>query len=346
MTSHLKIILYAALLALFSFLFIQSLFGNKSAIAQEEAVSENSESILLVGNKGEDSVSFIDLETGREIGRRPSGKNPHEIALSPNKDRVAVVSYGENNIDIFDVKTRSLIEKIDISPNSNPHGLVWLSDDRIIATTEGSDTITILSAADDNGKRALSSIATGQKGSHMLAVDKAGEFAFVANLQSASVTKIDLINGVKIQDVATGAGTEGIAITPDGKEVYVSARGANIVTVLDSASMKMIDQIKVGRFPLRVIISPDGKYAVTSNLEDGSLSVIDTQSRKLIRTITVSGKADTQQVTILFSADGKYIYVAETGINRVAEIDFDQGKLIGRLAAGEDGDGLGIAPRP
>ncbi len=349
MSNKIKTIFYAALLALLSFSFIQSLPLNKRVSAQEKSIAAdddttNTDTILLVGNKGEDSVSFIDLKSGREIGRRPSGKNPHEIALSPDKKRVAIVSYGESNIDIFDIETRTLVKKIDISPNSNPHGLVWLADDRIIATTEGSDTITMISAP-QNGKHIITSIATGQKGSHMLAVDRDGRFAYVANLQSASVTKVDLIQGKKITDVATGAGTEGIALTADGKELYVSARGDNSVIVLDAATMEIMQRIAVGRFPLRVIISPDGKYAVTSNLQDGSLSVINIATRKVERTIIVSGNADTQQVTILFSDDGKYIYVAETGINRIAEIDFERGKLIGRLAAGKNGDGLAIAPK-
>lgn len=299
--------------------------------------------VLLVGNKGEDSLSFVNLTTGREISRRNTGKNPHEIALSPDKSQIAVVSYGESNIDIFDVASRDIIQKIDLGSNSNPHGLVWLADDRIIATTEGSDTIIILSAA-VNGERELSAIPTGQKGSHMLAVDAAGKFAYVANLQSASVSKIDLVKQVKIIDVATGAGTEGIALTPDGKELYVSARGDNSVAILDADTMKIEKRIEVGRFPLRIIISPDGKYAVTSNLQDGSLSVINTSTKELERTIKVGGQSGTQQVTILFSADGKFLYVAETGINRVAEIDFATGKVLGRLPAGEDGDGLAIIP--
>lgn len=300
-------------------------------------------SLLLVGNKGEDSLSFVNLTTGREISRRNTGKNPHEIALSPDKKQIAVVSYGESNIDIFDVATREIVQKIDLGSNSNPHGLVWLADDRILATTEGSDAIIILSAA-MNGQRTLSAIPTGQKGSHMLAVDKAGKFAYVANLQSASVSKIDLTNQVKVIDVATGAGTEGIALTPDGKELYVSARGDNSVAILDANSMKIVKRLEVGRFPLRVIISPDGQYAVTSNLQDGSLSVINTSTREVERIIKVSGQSGTQQVTILFSEDGKYIYVAETGINRIAEIDFAKGKVLGRLPAGEDGDGLAIIP--
>ncbi len=338
---------YSLLIA--GFVFISLLVFNNKAETQNIAAIEkdiefNGLGTLLVANKGEDSVSFIDLKSGREIGRRPTGKNPHEIALSPDGKKVAIVSYGASNIDIFDVQTKNRLENIDLGHHSKPHGIVWLKDGRILATTEGSDNIIILSAPDHQNKRILSAIATEQKGSHMLAVDQKGHFAFVANLQSASITKIDLKLGQIVGTVPTGAGTEGIAITPDGKQVYVSAREANLVTILDSVTLEKLDNIPVGRFPLRVIISPDGKYAVTSNMQDGNLSVIDTKSRKFIRNIKVSGQGATGQVTILFSIDGKYIYVAETGIDRVAEIDFTSGKLLGRLPAGKNGDGLAIAP--
>ena len=38
---------------------------------------------LLIGNKGEDSLSFVDLATGRERRRVPTGRMPHEI-LEPH----------------------------------------------------------------------------------------------------------------------------------------------------------------------------------------------------------------------------------------------------------------------
>jgi DNA-binding beta-propeller fold protein YncE len=62
------------------------------------------------------------------------------------------------------------------------------------------------------------------------------------------------------------------------------------------------------------------------------------------RTIRVSGSAETRQVTLLFNADGSRLYVAETGANKIAEIDFTSGELIGRLSGGEQGDGLAIVP--
>ena len=100
----------------------------------------------------------------------------------------------------------------------------------------------------------------------------------------------------------------------------------------------------VGQTPIRVLASPDGRWIVTSNLGGGSLTVIDARTRAVARTIQVSGEQAAGQVTILFSPDGRRLYAAETGRNTVAEVDLESGRVLRRLAAGANGDGLAIAP--
>ena len=58
---------------------------------------------LLVGNKGEDTLSLIALDSGAELARVPTGKMPHEIAVSPDGKQAAVVAYGATTIDIVDI---------------------------------------------------------------------------------------------------------------------------------------------------------------------------------------------------------------------------------------------------
>ena len=62
-------------------------------------------------------MSFIDLASGRELGRAPTGPMPHEIAISPDGRQAAVVAYGGRTIDIFDVARRDKLRTIDLSPN-------------------------------------------------------------------------------------------------------------------------------------------------------------------------------------------------------------------------------------
>ena len=296
---------------------------------------------LLVGNKGEDSLSFVSLADGRELGRAATGRMPHEIAVSPDGRQAAVVAYGGRTIDVFDIAARTRLRTIDLAPNEGPHGLVWLPDGRLVATTERSSSVAVV---DTRRGDALSSIATGQQGTHMVAVTPDGRRAFTANIGSGTVSVLDLAAGRKLRDIAVGGRPEGIALTPDGRELWVGDLEGARVQALDAATFERLAEVATGEVPIRVLASPDGRWIVTSNLGGGSLSVIDRRSRRVARTIPVSGSRDAAQVTILFSPDGRRIYAAETGRNQVAEIDFASGRVLRRLPAGQAGDGLGLAP--
>lgn len=295
---------------------------------------------LLVGNKSEDTLSFIDLATGTERARVATGDMPHEIAISPDGKQAAVVAYGSTTLDIFDVATAKLSKRVDIAPNSRPHGIAWLDDGRIIATTEGSETLTLLSA--DLAK--VEQVSTAQKTSHMVAIGQQGGLAYVANIGSGSVTVIDIETKAKLADIAVGGRPEGIALSPDGRWLWVGDLAEPVVHVVDTKAREIVTKVGVDPVAIRVLFSPDGRWVVTSNIASGNLSVIDAATRKLVRTIKVSGEQAAGQVTILFSRDGKRIYAAETGRDRIAEIDFASGEVLRRIPAGKNGDGLAIAP--
>lgn len=313
-----------------------------SAEDKHQQVDGTSE-ILLIGNKGEDTLSFVDLTSGRELAREKTGPNPHEIAISPDSLTAAVVNYGGDTIDIFEIASRSKIETISLTPNKRPHGIIWLDDGRIVATTEGSDSLTIISApTDDTPDRKISAIPTDQKGSHMVAVSPDMKRAYVTNMGSGTVSVLDLMLQKKIADLPAGTEPEGLAITPDGQTLWVADRRSDEMHIFDTASLKMIKTLPTGSFPIRVAISPDGTTAVTSELGDGAIGLFDVEKMEATKQIKISGSQSSGQVTLLFSADGKRLYAAETGLDRIAELDMETGTLMGRLVAGKNGDGLGI----
>ena len=296
---------------------------------------------LLVGNKGEDTVSFIDLASGGEAARVPTARMPHEIAVSPDGRMAAVVAYGARSIDIFDVASRARVRRIDLSPNEGPHGLVWLSDGRLVATTERSQSLTIV---DTRAGDRVTSVPTGQQGTHMVVVSPDRRRAYTANIPAGTVTVIDLQAGRKLRDIPVGGRPEGIALAREGRELWVGDLEGARVQAFDTRSFERLAEVRTGETPIRVMASPDGRWIVTSNLGAGSLTVIDAATRRPVREIPVSGTREAAQVTILFSGDGSRIFVAETGRNEVAEVDFASGRVLRRLKAGKQGDGLALAP--
>lgn len=396
---------------------------------------------LLVGNKSENTVSFIDLATGRELGRSPTGPMPHEIAVSPDGRQAAAVAYGGRTIDIFDIASRRRVREIDLSPNDGPHGIAWLPDGRIVATTERSRSVTIVEPR--RSRDAVTAVATDQQGTHMVVASPDGRRAYTANIQSGSISIVDLAARRLLRNFRIGGQPEAIALSPDGGTLWVGDNEGARLIAFDTAVLEQHAQndrpvvnvsftiargneaevrrqaaepiaaalrrlsgaggvqvvvrgdrgwvqvsldgpqplerveqtaweavraasgslprgrteiavrilaapplatIVTGPVPIRVAVSPDGRWAVTSNAGAGTLSVIDTRTRRLARTIAVSGQAEAAQVTILFSADGRRLYAAETGRSQVAEVDVASGRVLRRFAAGRQGDGLAIAP--
>lgn len=294
---------------------------------------------LLVGNKGEDTLSLIALDSGAEFARLPTGKMPHEIAISPDGKQAAVVAYGGTTIDVFDVEKRTKLRTIDLSPNQRPHGLLWLSDGRLVATAEGSTSVAVVAP---DGK--LTSIATGQKGTHMIAVAPDNRTAYTANIGSGTVSVLDLETATKRRDLAVGGKPEGLALTKGGRELWVGDLDAPRVSIWDTQAGEKIAELPVDPVAIRVLASPDGKLVATSNIASGTVNLFDADTRAPLKTIKVSGDAANGQVTLLFSPDSKRLYAAETGHDKVAEIDVASGAVLRRIAAGKQGDGLAIAP--
>jgi YVTN family beta-propeller protein len=294
---------------------------------------------LLIGNKGEDTLSLVALDSGAEVARLPTGKMPHEIAVSPDGGQAAVVAYGGTTIDIFDVAAKTKLKTVDIAPNQRPHGLLWLSDGRLVATAEGSQSVAVVAPGG-----AVTSIATGQQGTHMVVVAPDNRTAYTANIASGTVSVLDLKDAKKLRDIHIGGKPEGLALAKGGRELWVGDLAAPRVSVWDTASGEKVAEHAVDPVAIRVLASPDGKLIATSNIAAGTISLFDAETRAPLKTITVSGEQAKGQVTLLFSADSKLLYAAETGHDKVAEIDVASGKVLRRLPAGKNGDGLAIAP--
>lgn len=301
---------------------------------------------LFVAAKRGNTLSKIDLASGKEVLRLPSCTNPHELATSPDGQHVALACYGGTSVDIFRTDSLARVGTIDLGENARPHGIVWHANGSLYVTAEGRRSIFWLRNPLAE-TREVFEFATGKDGSHMLAVSPDARTAWTTDLGSRTVTRIDLITRRAPLSVTVGEEPEGIALSPDGKTLWVSARGSDQAFALDPVTMKVRETIATGRFPLRIAVRPQGDVAVTSDLADGSLSVIDTASAKVIRTIPVSSPAEAQarvQVTILWSGEGAKIYVAETASDTVAEVDYASGTVLRRLKVGEGGDGMAILP--
>lgn len=317
---------------------------------------------LLVLNKSDDTVSLVDLQTKEIRATLPTGDGPHEVAVSPDGKTAVVSNYGDsqqpgNTLSVIDLPGRKVVRTIELGNYSRPHGLAWLQGDDVAVTVEASKALLVVSASEGKIKHA---IATDQVGSHMVAVSPKHRRAFTANIGSGSTTAVDLSSNKRIADVATGKGAEGIAVAPDGSEVWVTNRDANTISVVDPATLKVTATLEPGEIPIRVKFTPDGTRALISNARSGDVAVFDTVTKKLVGRVPMQGAGEKLPrdearplvsqfgdgpvpVGILMPDPLSVAFVANTNADTVTVIDLETLKIVGRLKAGREPDGLGYS---
>jgi YVTN family beta-propeller protein len=331
------------------------------ALTQVAVAAAAPSGTLLVLNKSDDTVSFIDLATRQVKATLPTGGGPHEVAVSDDGRTAVISNYGDSaqpgkTLTVVDVPGKKVLRTIDLGNYSRPHGIEWLQGDEVAVTVEANQALLIVGVNDGKVKHA---IATGQLVSHMVAISPKHRRAFTANIGSGTTTVIDLSTHRRITDVATGRGAEGIAVAPDGSEVWVTNRDVNTVSIIDPAALKVTATLEPGEVPIRVKFTPDGTRALVSNARSGDVAVFDTVTKQKIARIPMQQEGETPPATeasrplvsqfgsgpvpvgILIPRSLSLAFVANTNADIITVIDLDTFKIVDRLRAGREPDGLG-----
>ncbi len=325
-----------------------------AALATGGAVAPD---LLVVVNKSDDTVSILDAKSGALRATVKTGRGPHEVEVLADGKTAAVSDYGRagepgRTVTLVDLDRGLRLGTIEVGEGTRPHGLEALADGRLLVTAEGTRELLVV---DPKGRRVTARIPTGRDVSHMVAAPRDGRAAYVASIGSGTVSSANLATAKISKDLATGAGAEGIDVTPNGREVWVTNREANTVTVVDAVKLELLATIPAAKFPIRVKITPDGKRALVSCAQSGDVAVFDVASRREVRRIPMDREAvpgsqarvfsdrfgkSPVPVGLFIAPDGKRAWVASTNADIVSVIDLESLEVVGRLTAGKEPDGL------
>lgn len=296
--------------------------------------------LLLVVNKQENTVAFVDTTTLKTIARAQTGHHPHEIAIAPDGKTAFVANYGAgDSVSVIDVPKREEVRKIALGSYRDPHGIQVGPDGRLYVTCEESRAVVVL---DPSTGKVLQAVTTGQDTTHMLALVPGGKKLYTANLGSASATAIDLKAGKAVAQIPTGDGCEGVDVTPDGREVWTTNKAADTITVIDTAADKVLATLPCGRRPIRVKFTPDGRRALVACARSDAVAVFDVSRRVETHRIP-TGAAP---IGIVIDPSGSRAYVANTDANAISVIDLDSLKVVGTIPTGREPDGMALVTAP
>lgn len=303
--------------------------------------------MLLVLNKDDKTVMFLDEESGSLTASVRVDRNPHEAALTPD-GRVAYVSNaGANTVSVIDVTMRHELTRLSDDAWRFPHGMEVTPDGRYLwlAVTR-SNAVWVLERNPEElaEHRVVRVIPTGQELSHMVHFSPDALRAYVPNIGSNTLTVIDVASMEIIRQVEVGPGPEGVAVHPLDGTLYVANQDDGTLFILDPETFELRHRLQLGNTPVRIAFTHDGQYAFVSNRLSHDLSVIahhwetatETPQPWEIKRIPV-GRWPGQ---IVIGPDGQHAWVTNNKTNDISEIELATLSEVSRLPAGIHPDGM------
>ncbi|MDH7500662.1 MAG: hypothetical protein QHH30_09815 [candidate division NC10 bacterium] len=307
--------------------------------------SKSTPSLLLIANKSEDTVSFVDLESLQLLGKAHTGRGPHEVVVTPDGRLAFTANYEGpgDSISMIDVKHRKEMGRISLEAYRRPHGLGMSGDGRMLyVTCEANEAIIEIEVASKKIRRAF---FTDQKITHMLTLTPDGRKLYAANLLSGTVTALDLAEGRVIAQIPTGDGCEGLEISPDGKELWATNREAGTLSIIEVEKDQGVDSLSCPGFPIRLKFTPDGRMALVSCYLEGSIAIFDVAKRREIKRLQPTGSSALRHpIGLLIEPNGRRAFLSNSGADEVVVIDLEGLSIMNRIPAGKEPDGLAIAP--
>lgn len=313
-------------------------------------------SLLLVLNKAENRGRILDLEKGGEVVEiLVTGVAPHEVALHQPSATVAVTNYGtrENpgsSLTMIDLRRQRVTRTIDLGRFRRPHGIQFFHDGlRLAVTAEGNKSLLVVNVETGEVETA---IPTREETSHMVVISPDETIAYVSNIGSGSVSVIDLQGGKLIKTLRLGNGSEGLDIGPDGRELWVANREQDTVSIIDTEALEVVESVECGSFPIRLKFTPDGRFVLVSNARSGDVAVFSRADRSEVARVSMELTATEVEgrllqfelspvpIGIVIDPVGNRAFVANSNADIVTIIDLGSWKVIGRLEAGEEPDGM------
>lgn len=299
---------------------------------------------LLVLNKEDSTLSFVDPANGRTTATVPVGTGPHEVEVSRDGKLAVVSNYGArtpgNSLSVIDLAAKRERQRVDLGNLQRPHGLAIPDSTSAYFTSEVAKGVGRLDLGTGKFEWKL---PTGQERTHMVVASRDGRTLVTANIQSDSVSILRLAtDGSATQSlVKTGKGPEGLDLSPDQKQLWAANSGDGSVSIVDVAAGKLVRTFDVGtKRSNRLKFTPDGKMVLISDLSGGELVVLDAATQQQKARITIGANP----CGILIVPDGSRAYVALAGENRVAVVDLTSLKVTGRIETGAQPDGLAWIP--
>jgi len=304
--------------------------------------------VLLVANKGDESLGIVDVDSGQQVATVPEGgKTGHEVTASPDGRTAYVPIYGDSGVGkpgtdgdrmvVIDIASRKVTGTVNFGHGVRPHLPVFGPKNGLLyITTELDQAITIV---DPKTLKIVGQIPTGQTESHMLAISHDGRRGYTANVGPGTVSVLDMEARKTLAVIPISGETQRISISPDDKWVFTSDQKAPRLAVIDTAVNKVTAWVPLPGTGYGTAPTPDGKWLLVDVPSKNQVAIVDLSAMKVVKSLDVPKAPQ----AVVVRPDGKEAYASCDSSHKIAVIDVASWTVKGTIDAGAGADGLAWA---
>jgi YVTN family beta-propeller protein len=157
---------------------------------------------------------------------------------------------------------------------------------------------------------------------------------YCLNRASKTISRISIDESRVTSTMLSGARPLDMIPSPDGKSLYVSDRGNESINLMDVITARMEGSVRIPGGAGPMAVNPFGYLLYVCNRETQSVTIVDTQDRR--RTGEISGVEVNVPQSMLFSRDGKYLFIANAGSNNLAIVDPEAKRYLMSVRVGRE----------
>lgn len=307
-----------------------------------------SHGVLLVADKGDNSMGIIDPVAGKQIAEVPEGGiTGHEIITSPDGKLAYVPIYGDSgvgesgtdgyNMVVINVASRKIVGDLDFGKGVRPHKpLLGPKNGLLYVSTELSQSITMIDPAT---LKIIGSVPTGQEQSHMFVITADGRRAYTANVGPGTVSVIDLDARKVLAIIPVAPQIQRIALSVDDRYAFTSDITQPRLAVIDTATNKIKTWVTLPGLGYGSAPTSDGRWLILALPLIHQVAAVNLATLKVEHLIDLPARPQ----EVLISPDDRTAYVSCDQSGKVAAISLSDWKVEKLIDAGKGADGLAWA---
>lgn len=312
-------------------------------VPHQVAVSKQTGKIVVT-NSEDNSISIIDLKSLQTLATLTLDSEPEHLQLSADGQVLAVANIAAGTVSLISLS--EMRETNRISGLIEPHNMTFGPGGSLLYIGNlGADFVSVIDVSEARvineisvgDAKAVASKSTGSdeyQGIINVTGTPDGRIGFAAYGEGDRMAVIDLKSQKKIKDLITGDEPWRAFSTANGRYMIVPNNGDETVSVFSTESLQEVARLKGGADMTGVNTGWFDSTAFVISRGDNKAIVIDLDKMENIGEIAL----ETDPETGVTTPDGRKLYVALSGTDRVAVIDTQLRKVTGYI------DGVGDEP--